>query len=229
MSDILEWARREVEIACKKEREDSKDKGFDYGAACYMSALKALQSLAGDGHSGFSIGITKSILNRLIDWEPLTPIEDTDDIWNLCGTSEDEVKMYQCSRMSSLFKDVYPDGTVKYTDNDCYICININNHHDTYRNGFVGNIINEMFPITMPYFPGNHIKVYCEEFLTNKFNGDFDTFGVLYALKEEGGEQKKIEINRYFREPVGEETGNWTEISEEEYMQRKRNRIVKGE
>ena len=80
----------------------------------------------------------------------------------------------------------------------------------------------------MPYFPGNPIKVYCEKFLTNKFNGDFDTFGVLYALKEEDGEQKKIEINRYFREPVGEETGRWTEISEEEYMQRKQIKIVKG-
>ena len=48
-------------------------------------------------------------------------------------------------------------------------------------------------------------------------------------MKEEDGEQKKIEINRYFREPVGEETGHWTEISEEEYMQRKQIKIVKGE
>ena len=112
MSDILEWARREVEIACKKERGDSKNKGFDYGVACYMSALKALESLAGDGHSRFFIRITKSIINRLIDGKPLTPIEDTDDIWNLCNTNEDEVKRYQCSRMSSLFKDVYPDGVV---------------------------------------------------------------------------------------------------------------------
>ena len=34
-----------------------------------------------DGHSGFSIQITKSILNRLIDGKCLTPIEDTPDIW----------------------------------------------------------------------------------------------------------------------------------------------------
>ena len=226
---ILDWAKREVEIACKKENPERKEGEFDYGCACYESALKAFKSLTDDGHSGFSIKMTQSILNRLIDGKPLTPIEDVEDVWNYCSTDKDGTKMYQCSRISALFKDVYPDGTVKYTDNDCHICININNHHDTYRNGLVGNIINEMFPITMPYFPGNPIKVYCEEFLTNKFNGDFDTFGVLYALKEEDGEQKKIEINRYFREPVGEETGHWTEISEEEYMQRKQNRIVKGE
>ena len=36
-----------------------------------------------------------------------------------------------------------------------------------------------------------------------------------------------IEINRFFREPIGDETGNWTEISEEEYMQRKENKIEK--
>ena len=102
MSDILEWARREVEIACKKkERNGSKDEGFDYGVACYRSALKALESLAEDGHSGFSIGITKNILNRLIDLKPLTPIEDTDAIWNLCEEDENGITVYQCSRMSS--------------------------------------------------------------------------------------------------------------------------------
>ena len=36
-----------------------------------------------------------------------------------------------------------------------------------------------------------------------------------------------IEINRFFRDPIGDETGNWTEISEEEYMQRKENKIEK--
>ena len=78
-----------------------------------------------------------------------------------------------------------------------------------------------MFPITMPYMPSNPIKVYCEDFLTDKKNGDFDTVGVFYALKTENGEQKKIEINRFFREPKDNEERGWIEISKEEYMQRK--------
>ena len=47
--------------------------------------------------------------------------------------------------------------------------------------------------------------------------------------KSVNGELKRIDINKCFREPVGEETGHWTEISEEEYMQRKQIKIVKGE
>lgn len=76
---MSEWAKREVEIACKKENSDRKEGEFDYGCACYESALKAFNSLLEDGHSGYSIGFTKNILNRLIDGQPLTPIEDTDD------------------------------------------------------------------------------------------------------------------------------------------------------
>ena len=42
--------------------------------ACYESALRAYRSLERDGHSGMSVQITKSILNRLIDGKCLTPL-----------------------------------------------------------------------------------------------------------------------------------------------------------
>lgn len=76
---MMEWAKREVEIASKRERGDKPESEWDYGCACYDSALKAFESLCGDGHSGFSIGITKGILNRLIERKPFTPIEDTEE------------------------------------------------------------------------------------------------------------------------------------------------------
>lgn len=63
--------------------------------------------------------MTKYILNRLIDGKPLTSIEDTEDVWSditdLSGY-RGEIVNYQCKRMSSLFKYVYSDGTVKYHD-----------------------------------------------------------------------------------------------------------------
>lgn len=100
---MSDWAEREVALACKKED--------GYGASCCKSALKVFRALCDDGHSGFSIGITKAILNRLIDGKPLTPIEDTPDVWiECCGGNIDGSAVYQNSRMSSLFKDVYPDG-----------------------------------------------------------------------------------------------------------------------
>ena len=163
--------------------------------------------------------------NRLIDGKPLTPIEDTDDVWNLIDNHEDGYISYQCKRMSSLFKDVYADGTVKYDDISRSYCIDIHNSNNEYSSGLVRRIINAMFPITMPYMPGKPIKVYCEDFLTDKKNGDFDTVGVFYALKTENNKQEKIEINRFFRAPKDDEVGRWTEISKEEYVQRKDKRL----
>ena len=79
---LKEWAEEEVKIACQKENPDRKDGEWDYGCACYASALKAFNCLLEDEHSGFSIAMTKRILNRLIECKPLTPIEDTTDVWN---------------------------------------------------------------------------------------------------------------------------------------------------
>lgn len=202
MSNMKAWAEREIEIACKRERGDKPEDEWDYGCACYESALKAFNSLMEDGHSGFSIGMTKQILNRLIDGKPLTPIEDTEDVWiNITeeyGLSEEGGKKYQCKRMSSLFKDVAADGSVRYSDTGRYYCADINNPDSSYTCGIVRKVIDDMFPIKMPYMPNNKpIKVYCEEFLTDRKNGDFDTVGVLYAIMPDGGQ---VQINRYFGE-----------------------------
>lgn len=222
-SNMQSWAEREVEIACKRERagNETPEGEWDYGCACYESALKAYKSLMGDGHSGFSIGISKHILNRLIDGKPLTPIEDTDDVWSdisdISGLKGEEIN-YQCKRMSSLFKYVYADGTVKYKNIDSFYCIDINNR-STYHSGLVQRLMDEMFPISMPYMPEEPIKVYCEDILTDKKNGDFDTVGVFYAIKPSG---EKIEINRFFKESEDD----WKEIDEAEYIERKAVKIV---
>ena len=146
---MKEWAEREVQIACKRENPDRKEGEWDYGCACYESALKAFNSLMEDGHSGASIGFTKQILNRLIDGKPLTPIEDTEDVWNERPRDNRGYTTYQCKRMSSLFKYVYPDGSVKYSDADRVICIDVETEN-AYSFGLVRDIIDEMFPSTMP-------------------------------------------------------------------------------
>lgn len=211
---MMEWAKREVDIACKREKPDRKEGEWDYGGACYESALKAFESLCKDGHSGFSIQMTKQILMRMIDGKPLTPIEDTDNIWRDCTRNERKYKTYQCKRMSSLFKDIYNDGTVTYSDVDRIICCDINDPKSTWFNGFVRNIVDEMFPITMPYMPENKsYEVYCEEFLTDPKNGDYDTLGVMYVITPNGDQ---VGINRYFKD--GEKS--FDEITFEEYMER---------
>lgn len=225
---MLDWAKREVDIACKRENPDRKEGEFDYGCACYESALEAFEVLCNQGHNGFSIKMTQAILNRLVDGQPLTPIEDTDDIWKERDKVCNDRKTYQCKRMDALFKEVYDDGRIEYIDVDYCKCIDINNLDVTYALGLVTKIIHEMFPITMPYMPGNLIKVFCEDFLTDRKNGNFDTMGVFYALKDNNGEQEKIDISRFFREPnEGEEHTypGWVEISKEEYEERKARKL----
>lgn len=227
MSSTLDWAKREVEIACKKENPNRKEGEFDYGCACYESALKAFESLCEDCHSGFSIKITKAILDRLLNEQPLTPIEDTDDVWEKCIVPKNSPEMYKCKRMHSLYKTIHADGTVKYNDINSSYCVDINDPDCTYYSGLVKGIINEMFPITMPYMPGKQIAVYCEEFLTTKKNGDFDTVGVFYALKTVDGKQAKIEINRFFRMSEDNTDTGWIEISKEEYYKLKERRLYR--
>lgn len=219
---LLDWAKREVEIACKKENPNRKESEWDYGCACYDSALRAFESLCRDSHSGFSIKMTQAILNRMIDGQPLTPIHDTEDIWNECCWSKNEGKKYQCKRMSSLFKTVYPDGTVRYSDVNRYLKVDLNNPNSTWHSGLVDRVMEELFPITMPYIPVKPIKVYCEDLLTDPKNGDFDTVGIVYALTEENGEPKRVNIDRFFRAPFdGEESEiGWTEIDKVEYKKR---------
>ena len=213
------WAEREVEIACKHENPDRKEGEWDYGCACYESALKAFKSLMEDGHSGMSIGFTKHILNRLIDNKPLVPIEDIDDVWEYLGIygADDEGKHYQCKRMSSLFKDIYPDGTVKYSDNDRVVMVETTSD-TTWHNGLTSRIVEELFPLTMPYMPADKpYRVYCEECLTDPKNGDYDTIAVGYILKPDG---ERVEVNRYFKD--GDSVyGGWDEIDCEEYEERK--------
>lgn len=213
-SNMELWAEEEIRIACERERGGASEDECDYGVACYESALKAFRSLLEDGHSGMSIGITLNILNSLVKGQPLTPIEDTDDVWNECGRYpyEKDYITYQCKRMSSLFKDVYADGHIEYLDVNRFRCVTLNSSA-CWSNGFVARIAGEYFPITMPYIPRTYTVV-CEEFLTDKANGDYDTIGILYIYGDTG---ERKEVNRYFAEA---EEG-WREIDRAEYEQRR--------
>lgn len=195
---MSDWAKREIKIACKG---SEGDKSFDgYYKSCCESALKAFESLTKDGHSGMSIQVTKEILNRLIDGKPLTPIREEDgDIWEHTWYNKDKkCKEYQCKRMSSLFKSVYDDGTVEYSDVDRAYGFSPENPNATFSSGRVTKAVNDRYPITLPYYPSTkRYGVAIEDFLVDPDNGDFDTIGVLYIIKPDG---EKEEVGEYYHE-----------------------------
>lgn len=202
-----EWAEREIELACKKENPDWDGKSFDYGCACYQSALKAYKSLCADGHSGLSFGLTKNILIRLMEGLPLMPITDDDFI-------SDEYKMYespeylkenglksdlQCPRMSSLFRHETLDGKITYSDSNRVVFHDANGD-SWWDSGYATKIVNEMFPITMPYYPSKEkYKVYGETFYMvdgedkSSETRDFNLIKIYYIITPD---DERIEVNR---------------------------------
>lgn len=218
--NMQEWAKREVEIACKKENPNWDGKSFDYGCACYQSALKAYNSLCEDEHSGMSFNLTKNILIKLMNGNPLTQI--TDDDFFIDGMNYESPKYLkenglksslQCPRKPSLFREETLDGKVSYIDIDRVVYIDENGN--SWINGRVREIIDKMFPITMPYVPSNKpYKVYGEDFLLDKNNGDFDHEAFMYVITPEGN---KIELDEYYKE----ENKKWVKITKEEYFKDK--------
>ena len=170
------WAQHEVEnlIAHTKN---------EYIAECAKSALRAYNSVYKDGHSGNSIGIMRGMLNDLIRTRPLTPLTGEDDEWSECGMDDvSGVKTFQNKRYGALFKDVSPDGTVKYNDVDRFVCYQSSNPNIPFTNGFVARTVAAMdgIPqIEFPYMPlENPMRIEVEEILTDFHNGDFDGIGI---------------------------------------------------
>ena len=226
---MYKWAEQECRLACKRENPDFDFDGddFDYGCSCYKSALKAYKSLVEDGHSGASFSFTKDILERLMRNEPLTPITDDDFKGGSLIYSDEDLALLglkskiQCPRMSSLFRKETLDGKITYSDVDRAYCVNVENPSDTFSCGRETNIVDELFPIQMPYLPEKgEYKVYVQTFLTDKKNGDFDTQGFLYLITPDG---KRINIYRYYTEKAGK----MVEISKDEYDELLEKRIDK--
>lgn len=208
---IIDWAERECRIACKGVNpkfnfDDDSENNFNYVCSCYKDALKAYKVLCSQGHSGQSWQLTTSILNKLCKHQPLTPITDSDFFAVEYGTKDYPMESpaylkerglksnIQCPRMFSLFREETLDGKVSYTDIDRSYCVNMENEEDTYSG--CGWVVDELFPITLPYLPSSKkYKIYTRLFLTDENNGDFDTREIRYMITPEG---ERVDINRYF-------------------------------
>jgi hypothetical protein len=62
--------------------------------------LDMVRVFSEESHTGFSAHYTINILNRLLRFLPLSPIEDTPEDWNEVGPGD-----YQHKRCSKVFKD----------------------------------------------------------------------------------------------------------------------------
>ena len=203
-----DWAKREVEVACKRENPNWDGESFDYGCSCYMSALKAFESLCDDGHSGYSFSVTRSILKKLLDNRPLTPITDEDFV-NQVSIFDDREE-YQCSRMSSLFKTVYEDGSVEYSDVNRDYSFDAEFPDDTFTCGFDTDFLDRLIPITLPY-DGTSTKyaIKVQRFDTK----DGGEYRAILSITDPDG--KVIPVDKYYR--IDDKGSEHKEIAKEEF------------
>lgn len=231
MNNLKEWAKREIELA---KNHNEGDEGFEAMKGeldkHYDAAFEAFCQFVDVTHGLDKPGIVKTIFTQLLHEDTLSPIEDNEDVWSFAegfdpatGNDNPGWTIYQCKRRPALFKKVTYDRKtgekdgVKFSDTGRYICIDINTEQ-MYTGGIGPAILDEMFPISMPYSPLGKIKIFTDHFKCHEdFDGDFDTVGILYFRMPDG--QMK-EIRRCFKEDY--KTHEMKEINMTEYLARKK-------
>lgn len=149
MSDLVNYAKRELDIIGMNE-------GDDMNGAMRKHLLHMVEEFHKEGHSGFSANYAIRCLDKLLKYEPLSPLTGEDDEW--IEIAEDKLiggKLWQNNRCYRVFKDengAYDsEGVIFYswqTDEEG----NKYKHHFTNRDSKVA--------ITFPYTPS---QVYKEE------------------------------------------------------------------
>lgn len=207
---MTEWAKEEIALACKREAPDRKEGEWDYGCACYESALKAFESLMEDEHSGMSIFLTLNILNNLVKGIPLTPIEDREEDWNHCGFEDGGTKaVFQHKRYSKLFKYIYTEGEVakeSYSCLDRFVILDDDEQVINYMSYEIEKIASEHYPITFPFIP-DKVNVYVEFFdLSSYFLDKDEDITILHIIRV--GNRR---VDRWFVETM-ENKGRFKEL-----------------
>lgn len=203
-----DWADHEIELALKKELTGTQSEN-EYIKLCYESAKKAYLALRDQGHSGMSMSLTKFILNRLIDRKPLTAIteEDFKDLepldWQNWFLDKNGLSaVYQCPRYSSLFKHVCKDGSIKYMDNSRVETVDRNGA--ICLSGVVNKIVEGLYPLELPYYPGKPYTAYTAEFTYNPDDSsasiDPGIYNAIYISHLVTPEGKRVSLNIWYFE-----------------------------
>lgn len=102
---MLDWAKRELDLAGFKESEDPDD----INNWMRNDVLKLLEMFCEQGHSGFSARYAIKLFETLANWKPLTPLTGADDEWTEVGPD-----VWQNKRASNVFKG--EDGRAYWMD-----------------------------------------------------------------------------------------------------------------
>ena len=218
VGSTTERVRKEVEYAIDCERNSAikeNDYSFlDYVVECYRSALRAYETMAADGHSGMSWGLTRQIFNRLAEGKPLKNLNSYDERpeeWASSDIIPDSFGMLYNNRYPSLCCKVTENGKV-YHDTDRWLFYCRNRPDFLWHNGFLNRYMDSLYPIEFPYNPVS-IHVCIEEILIDPAHGDYDAQRIIDFIDPETGETVKVDAC------FEEVDGKWQEIGKKKWYE----------
>lgn len=210
----VSWVKKEINSFLKEK--SSKGKSMSSDDICWVKALNILKKLA-EKEDWNLLGVLAYLnitTNRLTEARPLTPIIGEENEWTFAFYSGDngKDKVYQSKRYSPLFKCVKENGDIQYTDGDRYR--NFDADADNPNNivyipdKLMQNLVDEMFPIEMPYYPHNNPYLVKAENIETTPRNSF-IIKIEYILD---AFWVKHNVDRYFLIDLDH---NFTEISKE--------------
>jgi hypothetical protein len=144
MSNLLLHAKDELNRIGMTE--DSSD---EMNVAMRKHILHMMNEFAEEGHSGFSAPYAISILTKLMDFKPLSPLTGEDDEWNNLVENYEPVPHWQNKRKSSVFKNA--DGTCYDIDGKVFWewCMPYEEGEKPYKSYYTNR--DSRVPVTFPY------------------------------------------------------------------------------
>jgi len=139
---ILDYAKSELDLVGMTE-----DSG-EYNVAMRDHILHMIEEFSKEGHSGFSASYAVSCLEKLLRWQPLSPLTGEDSEWNDQSDSNGGKTMYQNNRCSRVFKDETGSWDI---DGKVFYEWHTNEEGETYKAYFTN--WKSRIPVTFPYTP----------------------------------------------------------------------------
>lgn len=93
-NDFLSFSKNELELAGLLKKDS------DYGGMLGEAVLELVEVFSKQGHSGYSSGATAHIFNKLVNYEPLTPLTFGPDEW-----IKHEPNLWQNKRQPDVFTE----------------------------------------------------------------------------------------------------------------------------
>lgn len=172
--DNLGYENIDITLGEDGEYKFTRPEDLNYESAVYLTALNAIEHyrkcVADAGLTGYQAGFIKGIMCRLVYDKPIIPIDEDNACWTLVNEIKDTgLKLYQCARCGSVFKEVAADGSIWYNDVDRWACRNMVSGM-TYTSSLITNILNRAHPVKLPYLP----SIFMDDVLVYEINSTSD-------------------------------------------------------